>query len=119
MRYVITEYNRVRQKALHIVNLGGSPLEIHNQARSLKTFRSKTAGDKGRMDRWFLVKEYDEYFNARERRDMALREQLPLVEATELVLTGRDEQFFECSQYNILWEFYESVGYNHVIKALV
>lgn len=119
MRYVITENLRITPKALHIVNLSGSPLEIHNQARSLKTFTKLLAGDIGKMDHWFLVKEYDEYFNAREKRDEYLRKQLPLAHQDSILdVRDRDVQLVDCVYHNTLWDFYATIGYDHISKSI-
>lgn len=102
-------------KLHEIVMLTSNPLDIANQLKSLRAFKSNS--EVYGRDLWYKVNEEDAVKARAERTVATFAHQLPLADV------AADERYpyheLPLAVHGSVWEFYKAVGYDHKAQKFV
>ncbi len=102
-------------KLHEIIILSSNPLDVSNQLKSLRTFKSNS--EFFGKDLWYKVNDHDQVKARAEHFVKSFAHQIPLAYDTA------NERFpyheLPVSIHSSVWDFYKAIGYNHKAQKFV
>ena len=111
MTILIIKQKRITPVEIHLIDLSGNPLEIHNQERSLNTFKNKyfTLTPETPFELWYNVTTVEKIVDYHTKLGLGILHQVNTDYCAEIVI------FNDIPKHNsnTIWEFYEKIGYDY------
>lgn len=97
-----------------IIILSSNGLDVANQLKSLRTFKSNS--EMFSRDLWYKVNDHDAVKARVERTVKTFAHQLPLADAPDQRYPYQD---VPTAVHGSVWDFYKAVGYDHKAQKFV